>query len=268
MSSLKPKYRLALSLVLVFFCAPLVLAQIKTETTEQKAQPRYEVKVERGEVVYVSGNQVMVKMEDGQVKEFTVPDDATAIVDGRTVTIADLRPGMKLERTITTTTTEKTVKTVRSGTGTIVNIQAPNWVTVQFADNTVERLKIPAGAQFTVDGVKKTAFELRKGMRISATRVVENPTSEVNTARNVTGSAPPPPPPPPEIPKMEGPVLIVEAAPPTPMPVATSTALIEPAAPTSERTTLPKTGSVFPFIGFLGLVCVGASLSLRLLRQF
>jgi hypothetical protein len=42
-------------------------------------------------VVYVSGNGVVVKMESGEIRHITDPDGATATVEGKTITIADLR---------------------------------------------------------------------------------------------------------------------------------------------------------------------------------
>ena len=63
-----------------------------------------ETTVERGEVVYVSGNDLVVKMDDGQIRNFSdVPESARVTVGGQQLSIHDLKPGMKLERTITTT---------------------------------------------------------------------------------------------------------------------------------------------------------------------
>ena len=116
------------------------------------------------------------------------------VVDGQEVGVRDLKPGMKLERTITTTSTPKTVKTVKTGTGTVVNVQPPNYATVRFEDGSVQRYKIPKGTKFTIEGQKKTAFDLRPGMKISATRIDEVPVVEVSESRSVTGTPPPPPP--------------------------------------------------------------------------
>jgi hypothetical protein len=242
------------------------MAQVKTETTEQKGQAAKKVTVERGEVVYVSGNEVVVKMESGEIRHVTVPDNATATVDGKTVTIKDLKPGMKLEKTITTTSTPKTIKTVRTGTGTVMNVMPPNYATVKFEDGSVERYKIPKGTKFTIDGQQKTAFDLKPGMKISATRIVEAPVVEVTQASKVSGSAPPPPPPPPDVP------ILIEAPKPEPAPVAAAAPAPapEPAAPApapEPAKKLPKTSSAVPLIGLLGLLFSGASLGVRMLRR-
>src|SRR5688500_7272662 len=95
-------------------------AQVKTETTSESGQGTQQVQVERGEVVYVSGNSLVVKMEDGSLRHFeNVPDSARVTVDGKELGIRDLQPGMKLERTITTTTTPQTITTVQTVSGKV-----------------------------------------------------------------------------------------------------------------------------------------------------
>lgn len=217
-------------------------------------------------MVYVSGNDVVVKMESGEIRHITVPDGATGTVDGKTVTIADLKPGMKLQRTITTTTVQKMVKTVRTGSGTVVQANPPNYVTVQFEDNEIQRFKVPKGTNFIIDGQKKTVFDLKKGMKINATRIVEEPVTEVSQAKSVTGSAPPPAP---EMPANIETLLISDAK---PLPAPTPTKLEAPAAaaapaPEPAPKKLPTTGSFVPLIGLLGLLFSGASFGLRLLRR-
>ena len=73
-----------------------------------------EVQVERGEVVLVNGNDLVVKMEDGSMRHFpNVPETTRVTVDGKQLGIHDLKPGMKLQRIITTTSTPQTIKTVQ-----------------------------------------------------------------------------------------------------------------------------------------------------------
>src|SRR5215467_9851181 len=102
---------------LCLFLSAVTMAQVKTETTTSKEQPTVETKVERGEVVYVSGNDLVVKMEDGQIRNFpNVPESVKVTVGGQQLSVHDLKPGMKLERTITTTSTPQTVTTVQTVT--------------------------------------------------------------------------------------------------------------------------------------------------------
>ena len=182
------KRRLTAGGIAFLACACFTLAQVQTTTTEKEGQATKQVTVERGTVTYIAGNDIVVKMENGEVRHVTVPDDAKAIVDGKEIGLADLRVGMKLEKTITTTTTPKTVQTVKTGTGTVLNVQPPNYATIRFPDGTVERYRIPKDTKFTIDGEKKTAFDLKPGMKITATRIVDTPVTHVSTQSAVSGS--------------------------------------------------------------------------------
>ena len=110
-------------LAAIIFCllfAVGVSAQVKTGTANTSGQPTVETQVERGQVVTVNGNDLVVKMEDGSLRHFAnVPESAKVTVEGKELGIHDLKPGMKLERTITTTTTPKTITTTQTVTGTV-----------------------------------------------------------------------------------------------------------------------------------------------------
>src|SRR5215475_9654569 len=108
--------------------ATAAFAQDTTQTTTQAGTPTVTTQVRSGEVVYVSGNDLVVKTDDGQVKHFTVPDDKTIDVDGKQLTVHDLTPGMRLTRTITTTSTPKTVTTVRTINGKVWFVNPPSTV--------------------------------------------------------------------------------------------------------------------------------------------
>jgi len=58
--------------------------QVQTETITTSGQPTAEVKVDRGTVVLVDGNDLVVKAEDGHLVHFAnVPESARATVDGQ-----------------------------------------------------------------------------------------------------------------------------------------------------------------------------------------
>ena len=74
-------------------------AQVETKTTTTTGQANVVTKVDRGEVVTVSGNDLVVKMADGTIRNFeNVPESARVTVGGKQLGIHDLRPGMKLQR--------------------------------------------------------------------------------------------------------------------------------------------------------------------------
>ena len=66
---------LAAAAVALLASAVTVSAQVKTEQTVSPGAATQKVTVERGEVAWVSGNNLMVKAEDGALRYFPdVPD--------------------------------------------------------------------------------------------------------------------------------------------------------------------------------------------------
>jgi LPXTG-motif cell wall-anchored protein len=232
-------------------------AQVETKTNTTTGQVESVTQVERGEVVTVSGNDLVVKMDDGTLRHIAnVPDSAKVIVDGQELGIHDLKPGMKLQRTITTTTTPKTITTVQSVTGKVWFINPPSSVILSLQDGKNQQFKIPNNQKFNVNGQVVDAWGLKKGMTVTATKVVEVPVTDVSQNRSVTGELPPPPPAPPA----DVPILVVEEEVVAPVEVAQAAA---PAAAAE----LPKTGSELPLIGLLGLLLMATSLGLRVARK-
>jgi hypothetical protein len=245
---------LAVGIVCIFFAA-FSVAQVQTRQSTTAGPSTKNVTVEHGEVVTVEGNDLFVKMEDGTIRHFpNVPESAKVTVDGRQLGIHDLKPGMKLQRTIITTTTPQTVTTVQTVTGKVWHVSPPNSVILSLEDGTNQSFKIPKNQKFNVNGEMVDAFGLRKGMIVNATKIVEVPETVVSQQRKVTGTMPPPPPAPPA----DVPILVATAE-PAPQSAA-------PQASTSAPATLPKTASDLPLVGLLGLLCIFASLGVKFLR--
>jgi RNase P/RNase MRP subunit p29 len=235
-------------------------AQVKTQTeTTAAGAATKTVKVERGEVVYVSGNNVVIKAEDGTLRHFdNVPDSVTVTVDGKQLNVHQLAPGMKIERQTITTTTPKMITTVKTVTGTVWYVNPPSSVILTMENGKNQEFKIPKGQKFTVDGQVTDAFGLRKGMKVDAQQVIEQPETVVAQEVKRTGIAPPPPPP---APKPDVPILVLVVPVEQPAPVETAAA-----APESAPTKLPKTGSYLPLIGLLGALSIALGLVLKAIR--
>jgi LPXTG-motif cell wall-anchored protein len=236
-------------------CAAFTLsvsAQVQTKTSTEGHKAAIVTQVEHGEVVYVSGNDMVVRMEDGTIRHFTnVPESARVTVDGKQLGIHDLTPGMKLERTITTTSVSKTITTVQSVTGKVWHVNPPTSVILTLADGSNQQFKIPKNQKFKVDGQMVDAWGLKKGMNVAATKIVEVPVVSVSEQRNVTGTAP----------------VVAAAAPPPQPPPPDTPILIAEAAPEPAPAELPKTASSLPLIGLLGLLLLVSSLGLRKARK-
>ena len=139
----------------------------------------------------VSGNDLVVKMADGTLRNFeNVPESARVTVDGKQLGIHDLKPGMKLQRTITTTSTPMTITTVQTVKGKVWAIIPPLSIILTLEDGKNQQFKIPEDQKFEVDGQMVDAWGVRKGMIITATKIVEQPAVEVTQEKTVTGTAP------------------------------------------------------------------------------
>jgi hypothetical protein len=233
-------------------------AQVQTEKSEAVGETTKTVELKRGEVVYVSGNNVVVKMEDGELKHFNnVPDSTTVTVDGQQLNVHQLKVGMKLERQTITSSTPKVVTTVETVTGKVFYVQPPNTVILTLDNNENQSFNIPKGQKFTINGQETDAFGLKKGMIVSAQRVTEVPETVVAQEIKRTGKMPPPPP----QPKADVPILVAVARPVQAAPVETASA--EPAPKV-----LPKTASDLPLVGILGTFLCAISLMGMAIRRF
>jgi len=230
-------------------------AQVKSTETVEHGSPNKQVVIERGEVVYVSGNDLVVKMEDGSLRNFfDVPDSTTITVDGRQLNVHQLKPGMKVEKQTIVTSTPRVITKVETVTGKVWHVAPPSSVILTLEDGTNQTFKIPKGQKFTIDGQETDAFGLKKGMNVSAQRITEVPETVVTQEVRRTGTMPPPPPPP----RQDIPVLIVMA--PAQAPIQTAAA--EPAP-----TKLPKTASLLPLLGLLGVLFCGLFLASMVIRK-
>jgi hypothetical protein len=230
-------------------------AQVQTTKTTTHGESTKSVKVERGEVVYVSGNNVVIKGEDGQLRHFNdVPDSVTVNVDGQQLNVHQIKPGMKIEKQTITTTTPRVITTVQTVTGTVWHVQPPNSVVLKLEDGTNQQFKIPQGQKFMIGGKETDAWDLKKGMKVSAQKVVEEPETMITQEVARTGKMPPPPPPP----KEDVPILVVYVPVAQPAP--------EMAAAEEPPPKLPKTASDLPLIGLLGAFLCAISLTAMTIR--
>jgi LPXTG-motif cell wall-anchored protein len=230
------------TLTLIFASVAGTSAQVQTSTNTTQESATQQVQVENAEILSVNGNDLILKMSDGSIRHIAnVPDSARATVDGKEIGIKDAKPGMKLQKTIVTTTSPTVVTTVQTVQGKVFQVQPPSSVILTLDNGENQQFNIPAGQKFTVDGQETDAFGLKKGMIISATKIVEEPVTVMEQQSKITGQMPPPPP----APQADLPLLIAAGKPPT----LAEEAKNEP--PKTEKE-LPQTGSELPFLLILG----------------
>jgi len=237
------RFVMVATLAVLIFAGRTSWAQSQATTTETR----------KFEIVAVEGNKVIVKGESGS-RELTVPPDFKMTVDGKDVSVADLKPGMKGTATITTTTTSTPVQVTEIREGEVVSATG-NSVTVKTANGF--RMFGPGdmqkrNAKIYKDGQPINFADLQTGDRLTAVIVTEGP-PVVLTERQVkaamTTPAPAPAAPPP-----------AAAPPPPPPPTPVQT-------PEPEPKKLPTTASDRPLYGAIGVMSLLLAMSLALRRR-
>lgn len=235
-------------------------AQDTTSTTVRHGPARYDTTVKNAEVLYVEGNDLVLRVDNGRIEHLVVPDTDRFTIGGKELTVHELTVGTKLTQTITTTTAPRYVTTVRTLKGKVWHVNTPDSVILTLPEGTNHLYRIPDHAEFTINGEKKSAFDLRKGMIFEATIITDDTETVIERTKSVVGQAPPPASP------VEVGVLLVEQ----PSPAPGLLAVADQPAPHREQqiaSTLPKTGTYLPLVGLLGGVTVAMSLGLSAVRK-
>lgn len=221
------------------------LAQDTSKTEVMTGQATTTTATLSGTIVYVAGNELVVRLDSGEVKDFQVAPNATATTeDGTEVTIRDAKPGMRLTSTLTITTAPQTIETIRTIKGKVWNVQPPSLVILTLPEGN-RQFRVPDGQKFTIDGNEATIWDLRNGQEVTATVIKTVPETVASLSKKVAAKLPPPTPP------VEGALLVEEEA---------------QVAEASPPPALPATGSMVPLLGLLGVLLTGASLGLSLIR--
>ena len=128
------------------------------------------------EVLSVDGNTLVVRDQNG-ARELTVPDDFRFTVDGKPLSVHDLKAGMKGTATVTTTTTVKPVYVTEIKKGTVVR-QVGTSVHVR-TDEGVKWFKKAEidqrGIQMFMDGKPVRVTDLKEGDQLTAMIVTSAP---------------------------------------------------------------------------------------------
>jgi len=256
----------ATSTALIIAAGAQDMPRTKTEKIRGETQVVSTEKI-HGTVMYAEGNDLVVRLSNGQVDNFVVPDSRKFMIDGKEVPVSELKPGTKLTATITQSHTPVTHRTTTVGTGKVWFVSGNN-VIITLPNNENRMFKVNENYRFIVNGNKASVHDLRKGMIVSAEKIVEAPTTEMAQNVEVVGHAPAPPVPVrSEIARAPAPVRQQTPAPapvaaPAPAPSEPAPAEPAPAAPAE----LPKTASPLPFLGLLGSLFTAAALLLRARR--
>jgi len=161
-----------------------------TTTTKEAGNPQVTTEQITGEVVLVDKNILLARMQpSGQYRMFNIQPTQQFMIDGKPKRLADLTPGTFLTATAITTTQPITVRTTTVTNGTVWYVQG-NYVIITLEDGQQREFNVPDGFMFTADGKPATIKDVRKGMKISATKIVAQPTAEMSREIVITGKGP------------------------------------------------------------------------------
>ena len=128
----------------------------------------------------VDSNVLLARMQpSGQYRMFNIQPGQQFIIDGKSKQLTDLTPGTFLTATATTTTQPITVRTTTVTNGTVWYVQG-NYVVLSLENGETREYTVPDSFTFTSEGKPATVKDLRKGMRVSATKIVAEPTAQIS----------------------------------------------------------------------------------------
>jgi hypothetical protein len=254
---------------LVCACA-LFAAQANAQTTTTSTR------TVKFEVISVNGNQLVVKLPEG-TREMTVPDTTRFNVDGKDMSVRDLKPGMAGEATITTTTTMKpvyvtearNVKVMQANGNSVIIRDAQNGFKlitqedidkyhVQIMRNgqpiELQQLKAQDTISATfVTTTQETMTEQQVNARLAQAASAVG--SATKAAASAVGSAA----------KTAGAAVGTAAS--SMAAAASPSSAASPASAAEAPKTLPKTASPLPMIGLVGLVLLAFGAILTMTRR-
>lgn len=144
----------------------------------------------KGEVAYLQGDYLIAKMTPGGgYRLFQLRPGKTATIDGVVMPLNKVAIGTVLTAYVTVTERPMVDRTITTLKGTVWH-SSPTTVILTLENGENHQYDVPSGLKFNVDGKMLEAMELRAGMKVTATKIVEAQRSEITESNVVTGVAP------------------------------------------------------------------------------
>lgn len=227
--------------VLVCLTAAVAFAQTSTSSETKKFQ-----------VIAVDGNQLVVKLPEG-TRELTVPEDFRFNVDGKELSVHELKPGMAGTATVTTRTTLVPVTVTEVKNGRVTKAMGTSIIVAteggykMFSQSDIDK----RGVKIMREGQPAQISDFRENDVLTATIITSKP-PRVMTEKEVQATL-----------ARSTPAAAPGASPPQPAAAPPQTA----ATTGTEPRKLPQTASPLPAFGLAGLASLLAGLGLTVRRR-
>jgi|GEM_PF-418900 len=231
-------------------------AQQKTVEQKEAGPTEVTVNTRNTTVAYVENDYLVVRLEDGMLEAMRIPPGERFDIDGESLTLDQLKPGMTLTHETITTTRPIVVKTVEVTDGTVYFV-AGKHLSIRMTDGNVVRYIIPEWAEISLNGEEVPLSQLHQGDQVTAKFITEEPMTVGELEVRTHGHQ--------AVAEEQGATPEEAAATETTPPETTGGNETETEAATPEK--LPETGSLMPLIGLLGVLGLAASFGLRSVRK-
>ena len=249
--------RAAIQLVLcgALVCLTAAAAPAQTTTTSE---------TKKFQIVSVDGNTLVVKLPEG-TREMTVADDFRFNVEGKMLSVQELKPGMSGTATITTKTTVTPVVVTEVKNGTVVHalgqsiiVRTAEGEVKQFTQSDIDK----RGVKIMREGKLAGISDFRANDKLTATIVTTKPPrvmteKEVNATLAKSGGG-----------GAAGAPAAAATVPPSTPPTAPAPSQSQAAATSGDAPRkLPKTASPLPSLALAGFASLLAALALTVRRH-
>ncbi len=133
---------------------------------------RTQVHMAHSLVVLVESNHLVVRRSSGMLQALEIPEGFRFHMNGNSLSIHQLKPEMVVAETVPTVSQPIGVKAVRVENATVWHTDG-EYVILSETNGQLKKYRIPGWARIKLDGADLTVFDLRKGMKITATIIAE-----------------------------------------------------------------------------------------------
>lgn len=180
-------------------------------------------------VVYVGGNDLVIKASDGKILNYTVPAGYSFTDGGKPATLSQLKPGDKLTAPVATGTDPQVVASITVMKAKVYATAPPDGITLTTPQGAKD-FTVPTGTTFVVGGKALGLGDLASDVTIEATVITPAADGDTTTAT-------------PDTPPMAGALLVVKTD------------------------DLPSAGTHLPLYGVMGLAMLLAGFAMLRFRR-